>query len=55
MWITDILAAFEEIRKERNIFTVGCIDRIEHNYIFFSGGSIYDIIQKKWTSKEDLK
>lgn len=46
MWIVDILAAFEEIKKERNIFTIGCIDRIEGNFIFFSGGSIYDIIKK---------
>lgn len=53
MWITDILTAIEEIKKEKNIYTIGCIDRIENNFIFFSSGSIYNIIKKEWVLKEN--
>jgi hypothetical protein len=52
MWIGDILKAFEEIGEEKGIFSIGCIDKIEGNFIFFTSGRIYSIMEHQFIDKE---
>ena len=52
MWISDIIEAFKEIGEEKGIFTIGCIDKIENNYIYFTGGGIYGIMEHQFINKE---
>lgn len=59
MWIIDILEAFvslgviSDFNREnaiKDIFTIGCIDKIENNYIYFTSGRNYSIIDKKFVN-----
>lgn len=52
MWISDIIEAFKEISEEKGIFTIGCIDKIENNFIFFTSGRIYSIMEHQFIDKE---
>lgn len=52
MWISDILEAFKEISEEKEIFTIGCIDKIESNYIYFTSGRIYSITEHQFIDRE---
>ena len=51
MWISDIIEAFKEIGKEKGIFSIGCIDKIENNYIYFTSGRIYGIMEHKFIER----
>ena len=52
MWISDIIEAFKEISGEKGIFTIGCIDKIEDNYIYFTNGRIYSIMERQFIDRE---
>lgn len=61
MWIIDILEAFKDLgvisdfNREnaiKDLFAIGCIDKIEDNFIFFSSGRIYSIMEHQFIDKE---
>jgi hypothetical protein len=51
MWISDIIEAFKEIGEEKGIFSIGCIDKIENNYIYFTSGRIYSITEHQFIER----
>ena len=51
MWIGDIIEAFKEIGEEKGIFSIDCIDKSENNYIYFTSGRIYGIMEHQFIDR----